>query len=107
MLRISEANLFYLRYANFESPSIDTIIKKTGHKRKKQNKIKTNKQTKKKNRKKKGNTALVVVYLLPVHNSVQIRYSAWPWSDSSLPMDAAEMNWITFGCPESFFWIQS
>lgn len=40
---------------------------------------------------------------VPLHSSVKIRNSAWPVSDSSFPIDAAEQNCTTFGWPESFF----
>lgn len=39
----------------------------------------------------------------PLHNSVRIRNSACPVSDSSLLMDAAEQNWTMLGWPDSFF----
>ena len=39
----------------------------------------------------------------PEHNSVSSKNSACPWSDCSLLMEAAVMNWTMFGCPDSFF----
>ena len=40
---------------------------------------------------------------LPEQSSISSRYSERPWSDCSLPIDAAEMNWTMFWWPDNFF----
>ena len=43
-------------------------------------------------------------HTIPVHNSVKIKNSAMPFSDSSAPIEAALRNWTMLGWPRRRFW---
>lgn len=43
------------------------------------------------------------IQILPMQNSVRIRYSFDPRGESILLVNAADINCIMFGCPVNFF----